>query len=56
MMIDKYDVVLKVEKLEREERRICEEYCRLNPADRERRERDRDMVLFAYSRVLSARS
>lgn len=27
------------------ERWYCDEYCRLNPQDRERRERDRELVL-----------
>ena len=51
--LEKIDVVLEIENLQREEKRYCEEYCKLNPADRKRRERDKDLVLYAYMRILA---
>lgn len=51
--LEKIDVILKIEDLQREEKRYCEEYCQLNPLDKERRERDRDLVLYAYTRILT---
>lgn len=36
-----------------EERRYCARYCELNPEDRERRERDRDLIILAYQRAQS---
>ena len=50
--MEKDNIILMVEGLIREEKRICEEYCQLNPADRERREHDRDCILFGYMRVI----
>lgn len=38
-------VMRAVENVENREKKLCEEYCRFNPQDRERRERDRDLVL-----------
>ena len=51
--LEKIDVILEIEDLQREEKRYCEEYCQLNPLDKERRERDRDLVLYAYTRILT---
>lgn len=51
--LEKIDVLLEIEDLQREEKRLCEEYCQLNPSDRERRERDRDLVLYGYMRILT---
>lgn len=51
--LEKIDAITEIENLQREEKRYCEEYCKLNPADRERRERDKDLVLYAYMRILS---
>ena len=36
--LEKIDVITEIENLQREEKRYCEEYCKLNPADRERRD------------------
>ena len=35
--LEKIDVITEIENLQREEKRYCEEYCKLNPADKERR-------------------
>ena len=51
--LEKIDVITEIENLQREEKRYCEEYCKLNPEDKERRERDRDLVLYAYMRILT---
>ena len=51
--LEKIDVITEIENLQREEKRHCEEYCKLNPADKERRERDRDLILYAYTRILT---
>lgn len=51
--LEKIDVILEIENLQREEKRCCNEYCKLNPADKERRERDKDLVLYAYMRILT---
>lgn len=51
--LEKIDVITEIENLQREEKRYCEEYCKLSPADKERRERDRDLVLYAYMRILT---
>ena len=51
--LEKIDVITEIENLQREEERYCKEYCKLNPADTERRERDKDLVLYAYMRILT---
>lgn len=45
--IELCDVLTVIENFERQERRNCARYCELNPAEKERRERDRDLVIFA---------
>lgn len=52
--MNKYDIILKIEQLENEEKRLCERYCELNPDDRKQREYERDLILFAYYRVKAA--
>ena len=51
--LEKIDVITEIENLQREEERYCKEYCELNPADTERRKRDKDLVLYAYMRILT---
>ena len=48
---DYLSVIRAIENCEDREMRFCEEYSELNPGDRERRERDRDMFLLATMMV-----
>lgn len=56
--IELSDALTVIEKFERQERKTCAQYCELNPADKERRERDRDLIIYAaqiiYSRLHDA--
>ena len=51
---EKYFIVRTIENLIEQEKRVCEQYCEINYLDRERRERDRDLIIYAYSRALSS--
>lgn len=51
--LEKIDAIQEIEFLMGEEERYCKRYCELNPEDRKRRERDRDLVLYAYTRILT---
>ena len=48
---DYITVIRAIENVEDRERRMCEEYSRLNPAHRERREEERDLFLLATMHV-----
>lgn len=47
------DIIITIEKLIREERRICSEYIKLNPADAQRRERDAELVIYGLMRAMT---
>lgn len=51
---EKYFIVRTIENLIEQEKRVCEQYCEINYLDRERMERDRDLIIYAYSRALSS--
>ena len=50
---DKLFIIRNIENLIEQEKRVCKEYCEINYLDKERRERDRDLVIYAYMRALS---
>lgn len=43
---EKYDILRTIENEIEREKRFCNNYVKLNPADKERRERDRENVIF----------
>lgn len=51
--LEKIDIILEIENLKKEEEKYCKEYCEINPSDKERRERDRDLILYAYARIIA---
>lgn len=43
---EKYDILRTIENDIEREKRLCNEYVRINPNDNKRRERDRDNIIY----------
>ena len=50
----KHALLFAIENEEIREKQLCKDYIRLNPADKERRERDRDLILFGLMQAKTA--
>lgn len=47
-----YNTIFNIlDNIENREKRYCKEYCKLNPADKSRRERDKDLFNLAICQV-----
>jgi hypothetical protein len=46
-----YEIIRAIETVENSEKRYCNDYIKLNPADKSRRERDRDLILCGLMRA-----
>ena len=45
------EILNAISTVEENEKHLCKRYCELNPADRERREHDRDILIFGLMRA-----
>lgn len=50
---EKLFIIRNIENLIEQEKRVCKQYIELNPCDADRRKRDAELVIYAYTRVLS---
>lgn len=49
--LEYYEIIRAIETVEENEKIYCNEYIKLNPGDKNRRERDRDLILSGLLRA-----